>query len=63
MKKLRHSQIKKTERICYQWTCPTRTTKGGLSDLNKMALEGNLNSHEEMKSTMKGDYIGKYKRQ
>lgn len=37
--------------------------KGVLQAKNKKTLEINSNRHEQIKSTSKGNYIGKYKRQ
>ena len=44
-------------------TCPTRNTKGSPLGWHERTVDSDLNPHAEIKSSSKGNYTGKYKRQ
>lgn len=50
---------KKNQRIHCWHTCPTGNTKWNTSGWNERTRDKNMNSHEEIRHTIKDNYIGK----
>lgn len=49
--------------MCHYQTFSAKNNEGHPSDLNERTLDHNSDSHQLIKSTGKGNYTGKYKRQ